>query len=134
MEEYLKESLSEYLKDELNDEVDDDLDDESDLNGDMDSDMTPKIDDSVFPEPIEGVKGKKECKIIHINDGREETLFNGNFLFVEEWPATAQIIQKYLDAGYEVKKIIPDFTPAIQKEGSYSFYKTGMTVYFERNL
>lgn len=76
----------------------------------------------------------KECKLIHINDGNEETLQNGNYLFVEEFPRTAEIIAGYLNQGYEVKQIIPDVTPNILQEGAYTFYKGGIVVYLEREI
>lgn len=74
----------------------------------------------------------KACKLVHIHGGNEVEVHNGNFLFVEEFPETDDIIQQYLAEGYEVKQIIPDVTPAIQEEGAFTFYKGGIVVYFEK--
>lgn len=74
----------------------------------------------------------KECKIVQINDGNHVEIQNGNFLFVEEFPKTAEIINKYLAEGYEVKHIIPQFSPASQKSDGYSFYKDGIMLYLEK--
>lgn len=74
----------------------------------------------------------KECKIIHINDGNSETIRNEGFLFVEEMSYTEKIIGEYLNAGYEVKHIVPEISPAKQSEGLFTFYKDGITVYLER--
>lgn len=74
----------------------------------------------------------KKCLLIHINDGSPEELQNGNFMFVERFPRAEEIIEKYLSQGYEVKQIIPDYSPALQGEGNPTFYQTGITVYFEK--
>ena len=74
----------------------------------------------------------KICKLVHIHSGYKKEIQNGNFLLVEEFPETDDIIQQYLAEGYEVKQIIPDITPAIQQDGAYAFYKGGIVVYFEK--
>lgn len=74
----------------------------------------------------------KECRIIHINDGNRKVIRNKDCLFVEELTCTEAIIGEYLNAGYEVKQIIPEIMPAKQFEGMFTFYKDGVTVYFER--
>jgi hypothetical protein len=55
-------------------------------------------------------------------------------MFVESYPDAANIINDYLEQGYEVKQIIPEFCPAIQEEGVFTFYKDGFTVYFEKEF
>ena len=74
----------------------------------------------------------KTCKLVHIHSGNKIEVQNENHLLIEEFPETDEIIQRYLNVGYEVKQIIPDITPAIQKDGAYSFYKGGIVVYFEK--
>lgn len=74
----------------------------------------------------------KECKIIHIHDGNLVEISNGNRFFQEDFPQTEQVINDYLNQGFEVKQILPQYTPAIQKEGYLSFYKSGVLIYLER--
>ena len=75
----------------------------------------------------------KKCILIHINDGNAEVLQNGNFMFVERFVKAEEIINKYLAQGYEVKQIIPNYSPSQQGEGNMTFYKAGITVYFEKS-
>lgn len=76
----------------------------------------------------------KKCILIHINDGNEEILKNGNRIFIERFIQTEEIIEKYLSQGYEVKQIIPDYSPAQQGDGNFTFYKGGINVYFEKDI
>ncbi len=75
----------------------------------------------------------KECKIIHINDGNPRKLENGNFHFAEEFPWAETCLTKYIQQGYTVKQMFPDFTPVRQNPNAYCFYKSGFIVYLERN-
>ncbi len=74
----------------------------------------------------------KKCKIITVHDGQPETIHNGNFLYVCEFNKAEEVIDDYLDQGYEVKSIVPEYNPAIQEDGVYSFYKGGFSVYLEK--
>lgn len=76
----------------------------------------------------------KICKLVHINDGKEKEIQNGDFMFVEEYPRTEAMISELLNDGYELKQMIPDVTPAVQKPGSFSFYKGGFVFYFEKEV
>lgn len=76
----------------------------------------------------------KECKIITINDGNAREIANGNRLFVEEFEAMEGIISELLNDGWKVVSFAPDFNPAIQESGNYSFYKGGLTFYLEREV
>lgn len=76
----------------------------------------------------------KKCKILHIHDGNAVELHNGNRFFMEEYIRAEEEVDKLLEEGYVVKNIIPDVTPAIQREGSYSFYKGGFVVYLEKDF
>lgn len=57
---------------------------------------------------------------------------NGDYLLVEEFPRTAEIINKYLADGFNVKHIIPSFMPSVQETGNYTFYKDDIMIYLER--
>ncbi len=70
----------------------------------------------------------KRCRIIHINDGNPETINNGDWMFVESYTRAERILEEYINDGYEVKQMIPDITPA----DAGGFYKTGFTVYLEK--
>lgn len=75
----------------------------------------------------------KSCKIIHINDGNPVTMENGNFFLLEEFPKMSEKLNEYLNDGWEVKHIIPDFDPApIENGNGIAFYKTGFCVYLEK--
>ncbi len=73
----------------------------------------------------------KKSVVIHINDGNPETLRNGERLLVERYYKTEEIIEQYLSEGFEVKHIIPDYTPA-PADADIAFYKTGIIVYLEK--
>lgn len=74
----------------------------------------------------------KQCKVIHINDGSASVRENENFHFVEEFDWTESYLDRLLSEGWEVRLMVPEVTPALQGDGSYSFYKSGFTFYLER--
>lgn len=76
----------------------------------------------------------RECKLVHINDGRPEELTNGNFYFAETYPRAERELEKYLDQGYELKAMVPNFTPGNPGGGGYAFYETGFVFYLEREV
>jgi len=76
----------------------------------------------------------KKCKIIHINDGTAQVTTNGSGHFVEEYPWSEKLIDDYLNQGYELKQMFPNYTPNIQEEGMYSFYIGGFTIYMEKEV
>lgn len=78
---------------------------------------------------------RKDCLILHINDGAAKELENGNWHYMEEFEWAERQIQEYLDLGYEVKQMIPSLTPARldpSAKGGVAFYDTGFVVYLER--
>lgn len=76
----------------------------------------------------------KECKILHVHDGTYQELENGGRHLLERYPWAEEVINQHLAQGYEVKQMIPQFSPAIQEPGVYSFYKSGFIVYLEREV
>jgi len=76
----------------------------------------------------------KKCVLIHINDGNAKVLHNENFMFVEQFTKTEEIIEQYLSQDYEVRQIIPDYSPDLQGEGNLTFFKGGIIIYFEKNI
>lgn len=76
----------------------------------------------------------RKCKILHINDGTAKVITNGDRHFVEEHPWAEDLIEGYLNQGYEVKQMIPNYTPNVQKNGEYSFFIGGFTVYMEKEV
>ncbi len=77
----------------------------------------------------------KKCRVLHINDGNSEELTNGNRFFAEYYPKIEDIMNKLLLMHYEVKQILPEYSPAIQGQpGSYMFYHTGYTFYLEKEI
>ncbi len=76
----------------------------------------------------------KQVKILHINDGNPEVVTNGNRMFIEFFPQAQSEIEKHLNEGWEVKQMIPEVSPSVCKEGVFSFYKSGFTVYMEKEV
>lgn len=76
----------------------------------------------------------KQCKIIHINDGNPQELYNENRYYYECYPRMEATLESYLNEGYEVRQVMPHVTPAIQGDGIYSFYQTGYSFYLEREI
>lgn len=76
----------------------------------------------------------KKCKIIHINDGTSKVTTNGDRHFAEEYPWAEELIEGYINRGYEVKQMIPNYTPNVQKLGEYPFFIGGFTVYMEKEV
>ena len=77
---------------------------------------------------------KKEIKILAINEGDTLVHTNGNRRFVEEYEWSGTVLERYMNVGYRIVNVIPDVTPAINQPGGYTFYKTGFTVFLEREV
>jgi len=76
----------------------------------------------------------KQCKIIHINDGKPQELYSEDRYYSDCYPRMEAELEAYLNEGYEVRQVLPHVTPAIQGDGNYSFYETGYTFYLEREV
>ena len=76
----------------------------------------------------------KKCKIICINDGTAKVMTNGEHHFVEEFLWAEELINSYLEQGYEVKQMISNVTPNVQKEGDYTFFMGGFALYLEKEV
>ena len=76
----------------------------------------------------------KDCKIIHIHDGKGKNIKTEKFFSVEELEESEKILNNYLAQGYEVKHIISNVSPNILKEGNWTFFKDGFTVYLEKEV
>ena len=77
----------------------------------------------------------KKCRVLHINDGNSRELTNGNRFFAEHEPKTEQAITKLMEMGYEVKQMVPQYSPSIQgNSGSYTFYLSGYSYYLEKEF
>lgn len=76
----------------------------------------------------------KKCKIVHVNDGTAKVMTNGNRHFVEEYPWAEELIDSYLEQGYEVKQMISNVTPNILEDGCYPFFIGGFTFYLEKEV
>lgn len=74
----------------------------------------------------------KVCKVLHINDGDPALITNGNFLLAEEYTRASDILNQYLADGWEVRSMVPEFSPAASKNGP-AFYSAGFTFYLERD-
>lgn len=75
----------------------------------------------------------KKCILVHVNDGEPEILRNDDRMFIEHFMRAEKVIEDYISQGYEVKQIIPDYEPSVQETGNFTFYKSGMIIYFEKD-
>lgn len=74
----------------------------------------------------------KEVKVIHIHDGDLREMTNQNWHAGGEAVWAGNMLSLYRNAGYEIIQIIPEYAPAEQGRGYYTFYKDGFTVILER--
>ena len=74
----------------------------------------------------------KHVMILHINDGNSRVIKNEDRMLIESFPRAEAEIAKYVNDGWRVTQMIPEVSPAIPKEGSYSFYRSGFTLYLEK--
>ena len=75
---------------------------------------------------------KKIVKLVHVNDGEKNEVNNGDFLLVENYPRTEKIISAFLSEGWTLNSITQQVTPAVQKQGAYTFYMGGFNLLFEK--
>ena len=75
----------------------------------------------------------KQCRIIHINDGKPEEKSNGDFYFSECFPRMEEELESYLNRGFVVKSMAPVFVPG-EPNGGYAFYHSGYLFYLEREV
>lgn len=68
---------------------------------------------------------KTIARHITINDGKEQSVHNGDFLTVDIHPRIDAIVSAFLNDGFTLLKLTKNINPAIQKEGAFSFYKGG---------
>ena len=73
----------------------------------------------------------KISKVIRINDGNPEMLTNEGKLFVEEYSKMENVINQYLQEGWEVKQIVALYEPS---DRGIPFYIGGQIVYFEKEV
>lgn len=76
----------------------------------------------------------KQCKLLHINDGCPREQNNGNWMHVEDYPRAEEILNRYLNSGYELKSMVPLVSPAELDRGNYGFYRSGFVFYLEREV
>lgn len=75
----------------------------------------------------------KQCKLVHIHDGNSSEVCNGDRLFVETYPRVEKMLEEWVNEGWKVKSMIPQYMPGVQgTKGAYSFYLDGMIVYLEK--
>ena len=77
---------------------------------------------------------KKIVKLVHVNDGEKNEVNNGDFLLVENYPRTEKIINAFLSDGWTLNSITQQVTPAVQKQGAYTFYMGGFNLLFEKEV
>lgn len=76
----------------------------------------------------------KQCKIIHIYDGKPKELYSEDRYFADCFPTMEAELEAFLNEGYEVRQIVPHLTPELQENGQYGFYESGYTFYLEREI
>ena len=74
-----------------------------------------------------------ECKIITINDATGREKFNIDYHRLEEYPWSDEVLNWYLNEGFEIKHVVQLFHPGTQgQSGEYNFYVAGWTIFLER--
>lgn len=73
-------------------------------------------------------------KMITVNDAKEVNVQNGDFLLVEYYPRTEAIISEFLSNGYTLISKTQRVSPAMQREGGYSFYIGGWDLLFSKQV
>lgn len=76
----------------------------------------------------------KECKVIQINDGDMLKLTDGNWHCAQEAVWAGEMLAMYLNEGYEIVQMYPEFDPGMGRPGEYTFYKGGFTVVLVREV
>ena len=72
-------------------------------------------------------------KIIHINDGSNLTVHNGDRLFVESSPRAESIISTFLTDGWSLHSRVFRVTPSTDPE-SITFYLAGWDFLFTKEI
>lgn len=76
----------------------------------------------------------KICKIIRIHDGKCETLQNGDFMLIDEFPRAQKIVNRLIsEEGYEVVQVMPIYTPA-ERNDNLNFFRGGFVFYLEKEV
>ncbi len=75
---------------------------------------------------------KTLVKLINIHDGNEDVKQNGERLYIATYPRAEKIISAFLTNGWKLTDRTQLYNPAIQKNGSYSFYLGGWDFLFEK--
>ncbi len=75
---------------------------------------------------------KNLVKLVTVNDGKEKEHYNGNWLFVENQPRSEKIIAAFLNDGWKLESFSHLYNPAINKPGTYSFYRGGCSLLFTK--
>ena len=75
---------------------------------------------------------KTLVKLINVHDGNESMKQNGERLYIANYPRTEKIISAFLTNGWKLTSRTQRFNPAIQQEGSLSFYLGSWDLLFEK--
>ncbi|MCD7894555.1 MAG: hypothetical protein LUG60_12785 [Erysipelotrichaceae bacterium] len=77
---------------------------------------------------------KKIIKMVHVNDGENQVMHNGDYMFVETFPRSERIIEAFFNNGWTLVNRTQVIQPTIQKAGNYGFYKDGWDLMFEKEI
>lgn len=77
---------------------------------------------------------KTIVKLVAIHDGQENVIQNGDYLYVTHYPKAEAIITEFLNDGWILLDRTQRVTPAIQGEGSFSFYMDGWDCLFSKQV
>ena len=77
---------------------------------------------------------KTIVKHIAVNDGKECVLRNGDHLYVEVRQRLEKIISIFLNDGYTLLQMQPILNLAVQKDGSWNFYRGGYDLVFTKQV
>lgn len=70
-----------------------------------------------------------EFKLIHVNDGDEKELTNGDWLYAAELVKAENFLAPYIEEGFRIRQMIPSVVP----DGKGGIYNDGFIVCLERD-
>ena len=77
---------------------------------------------------------KTITKLITIQDGQENMVQDGDWLYVSYYPKADAIIAEFLNDGWVLLDRTQRITPAMQGEGNFAFYMGGWDCLFSKEV
>lgn len=78
----------------------------------------------------------KVVKVFTVNTGGDykKEIFDGRWMFAQSHTAVNEVIKGFLKEGWSLVTIQPEYNPNILNPGSYTFYRGGVMLVFEKDI